>query len=62
MLGQSPENARLAQRYLLGLAPGMAPALCFMAIRNFLGAVNRPEPGLWITFCRDPQMACSATR
>jgi len=54
MLGQSPENARLAQRYLLGLAPGMAPALCFMAIRNFMGAVNRPEPGLWITLAAIP--------
>jgi MATE family multidrug resistance protein len=54
MLGQSPENARLAQRYLLGLAPGMAPALCFMAVRNFMGAVNRPEPGLWITLAAIP--------
>lgn len=54
MLGQSPENARLAQRYLLGLAPGMAPTLCFMAIRNFMGAVNRPEPGLWITLTAIP--------
>ena len=54
LLGQAPENARLAQRYLLGLAPGMAPALCFMAIRNFMGAVNRPEPGLWITLAAIP--------
>ncbi|MBQ8106208.1 MAG: MATE family efflux transporter, partial [Afipia sp.] len=57
MLGQAPENARLAQRYLLGLAPGMAPALCFMAIRNFMGAVNRPEPGLWITLAAIPANA-----
>ncbi|MBX9820419.1 MATE family efflux transporter [Afipia birgiae] len=56
-LGQAPENARLAQRYLLGLAPGMAPALCFMAIRNFMGAVNRPEPGLWITLAAIPANA-----
>ncbi len=54
MLGQSGENASLAQHYLLGLAPGMAPALCFMAIRNFMGAVNRPEPGLWITLAAIP--------
>lgn len=57
MLGQSPDSARLAQRYLLGLAPGMAPALCFMAIRNFMGAVNRPEPGLWITLAAIPANA-----
>lgn len=57
LLGQAPDNARLAQRYLLGLAPGMAPALCFMAIRNFMGAVNRPEPGLWITLAAIPANA-----
>ena len=57
LLGQAPDNARLAQRYLLGLAPGMAPALCFMAIRNFMGAVNRPEPGLWITLATIPANA-----
>ncbi|MGL5168799.1 MAG: MATE family efflux transporter [Afipia sp.] len=56
-LGQAPDNARLAQRYLLGLTPGMAPALCFMAIRNFMGAVNRPEPGLWITLAAIPTNA-----
>ncbi|MFA6267989.1 MAG: MATE family efflux transporter [Pseudolabrys sp.] len=56
-LGQAPDNARLAQHYLLGLTPGMAPALCFMAIRNFMGAVNRPEPGLWITLAAIPANA-----
>lgn len=56
-LGQAPNNAHLAQRYLLGLTPGMAPALCFMAIRNFMGAVNRPEPGLWITLVAIPANA-----
>jgi MATE family multidrug resistance protein len=56
-LGQAPDNARLAQRYLLGLTPGMAPALWFMAIRNFMGAVNRPEPGLWITLAAIPANA-----
>jgi len=57
LLGQAPENARLAQRYLLGLAPGMVPALWFIAIRNFMGAVNRPEPGLWITLAAIPANA-----
>jgi MATE family multidrug resistance protein len=57
LLGQAPENARLAQLYLLGLAPGMVPALWFMAIRNFMGAVNRPEPGLWITLVAIPANA-----
>ena len=54
---RQPRIVRLAQRYLLGLAPGMAPALCFMAIRNFMGAVNRPEPGLWITLAAIPANA-----
>lgn len=56
-LGQAPDVAQLAQRYLLGLAPGMAFALWFMAIRNFMGAVNRPEPGLWITLAAIPANA-----
>jgi multidrug resistance protein, MATE family len=56
-LGQAPETARLAQRYLLGLAWGTAPALWFLAIRGFMGAVNRPEPGLWITLAAIPANA-----
>lgn len=56
-LGQTPQNAALAQRYLLGLAFGIVPALWFMAIRNFMGAVNRPEPGLWITLVAIPANA-----
>src|SRR6195952_3101788 len=54
MLGQAPATARLAQEYLFGLAGGIAPALCFLAIRGFMGAVNRPEPGLWITLAAIP--------
>jgi MATE family multidrug resistance protein len=57
MLGQAPATARLAQRYLLGLAWGITPALWFLAIRSFMGAVNRPEPGLWITLAAIPANA-----
>ncbi|KRR09897.1 MATE family efflux transporter [Bradyrhizobium valentinum] len=53
-LGQAPDTARLAQQYLFGLAWGVAPALCFQAIRSFMGAVNRPEPVLWITLTGIP--------
>ena len=56
-LGQAPAAAHLAQRYLLGLAWGLAPGLCFLAIRGFMGAVNRPEPGLWITLAAIPANA-----
>ncbi len=56
-LGQAPENARLAQTYLFGLTPGILPALWFMAIRNFMGAVNKPQPGLWITAVAIPANA-----
>ena len=56
-LGQSPAIADLAQRYLFGLAWGITPALWFLAIRGFMGAVNRPEPGLWITLAAIPANA-----
>src|SRR5215471_14521002 len=52
--GQSPETAALAARYLLGIAWSIIPGWCFIAIRNFMGAVNRPEPGLWITLAAIP--------
>ncbi len=53
-LGQAPDAAQLAQQYLFGLAWGVAPALWFHAIRNFMAAVNRPEPVLWITLTAVP--------
>ena len=56
-LGQAPVTAHLAQRYLLGLSWGVTPALGFLAIRGFMGAVNRPEPGLWITLAAIPANA-----
>jgi MATE family multidrug resistance protein len=52
--GQAPDTAALAARYLSGLAWSMIPAWCFIAIRNFMGAVNRPEPGLWVTIAAIP--------
>lgn len=52
--GQAPDAARLAQQYLFGLALGVVPALWLQAIRNFMGAVNRPEPILWITLAAIP--------
>ncbi|MBI5323305.1 MATE family efflux transporter [Bradyrhizobium sp.] len=56
-LGQAPESARLGQQYLFGLAWGIAPALWFITIRSFMGAVNRPEPILWITLAAVPANA-----
>ena len=56
-LGQAPATAHLAQQYLFGLVWGIAPALWFLAIRGFMGAVNRPEPGLWITLAAIPANA-----
>ena len=53
-VGQTPEAAALAARYLMGLAWSMIPAWCFIALRNFMGAVNRPEPALWITLAAIP--------
>jgi multidrug resistance protein, MATE family len=56
-LGQEPAPAHLAQQYLFGLAWGVLPALWFIAIRGFMGSVNRPEPVLWITLAAIPANA-----
>jgi MATE family multidrug resistance protein len=53
-LGQPPESAGLAGRYLLGLSWCLVPFWIFMALRNFMSAVNRPEPALWITLAAIP--------
>lgn len=52
--GQPPHAAQLAQEYLSGLTWGAAPALLFRAIRNFMTAVNRPEPVCLITLAAIP--------
>src|ERR1700716_3227576 len=52
--GQTPAAAALAARYLTSLAWSMIPAWCFIALRNFMGAVNRPQPGLWVTVAAIP--------
>jgi MATE family multidrug resistance protein len=57
MLGQAEAPARLAQPYLLGLVWGATPALWLIAIRGFMGALNRPEPVLWITLAAIPANA-----
>jgi len=59
-LGQSPETAALAGRYLAGMAWVIIPGWGFIALRGFMGAVNRPEPALWITLAAIPVNACVA--
>ena len=56
-LGQAPHSAGLAQRYLNGLAWGIAPALGFVALRGLMSAVNRPLAPLWITLAAIPANA-----
>jgi len=53
-LGQDPKAAALAGRYLSGVAWVLIPAWAFIALRNFMGALNRPEPALWITLVAIP--------
>lgn len=53
-LGQQPGIAHLAGTYLAGLAWSTVPAWWFIAMRSFMGAVNRPEPALWITLAAVP--------
>ena len=59
-LGQTEQAASLAARYLYGLTWSMIPAWWFIALRGFMGAVNRPEPGLWITLAAIPANALLA--
>jgi len=59
-LGQAQATSHLAQNYLFGLAWGVMPALWFQAIRSFMGAVNRPQPILWITLAAIPANALLA--
>ncbi|HEY8580444.1 MAG TPA: MATE family efflux transporter, partial [Beijerinckiaceae bacterium] len=59
-LGQDPEAAALAARYLHGLAFSLVPAWVFIALRGFMGAVNRPEPALWIMLAAVPVNAALA--
>lgn len=59
-LGQSRTMAALAQRYLDGIAWCVLPSFFFIVLRNFMGAVNRPEPGLWITLAAIPANALIA--
>jgi multidrug resistance protein, MATE family len=56
-LGQSPAAAGLAQQYLFGLVWSILPGLCFLAIRGFMSAINRPQPALWITLAAIPANA-----
>jgi multidrug resistance protein, MATE family len=53
-MGQSPQTAELAGRYLRGLCWCLVPAWIFIALRNFMSAVNKPEPALWITLAAVP--------
>lgn len=53
-LDQSPETSQLAGEYLAGLAFSLIPGWWFIALRGFMGAVNRPEPALWITLAAIP--------
>lgn len=53
-LGQEQKTAALAADYLKGLAWSLIPAWWFIALRGFMGAVNRPEPAFWITLAAVP--------
>lgn len=59
-LGQEPSTAHLAGQYLTGLGLSLIPGWWFIALRGFMGAVNRPEPALWITLVAIPANALLA--
>ena len=53
-LGQTPEVSALTARYLQGLAWSMIPSCWFIALRNYMSSVDRPQPALWITLAAIP--------
>jgi MATE family multidrug resistance protein len=59
-LGQERKTAAMAAEYLQSLGWSLIPAWWFIALRGFMGAVNRPEPGLWITVAAIPTNALLA--
>jgi len=54
LLGQDETSAHLAGIYLIGLGWSLVPGWWFIALRGFMGAVNRPEPALWVTLAAIP--------
>jgi MATE family multidrug resistance protein len=59
-LGQDKAAAVLAGHYLQGLAWSLIPSWIFIAVRNFMSALHRPEPALWITLAAIPLNAVLA--
>jgi multidrug resistance protein, MATE family len=59
-LGQQAEVAALAGHYLDGLAWSLVPSCAFIALRNFMSALDRPQPALWITMLAIPTNALLA--
>lgn len=59
-LGQDPKIASIAGHYLQGLAWCLIPSWIFIAVRNFMSALKRPEPALWITIAAIPANAVLA--
>ena len=53
-LGQDANTAAIAGQYLAGLGWSLIPAWIFIAVRNFMSALNKPEPALWITVAAIP--------
>jgi multidrug resistance protein, MATE family len=49
-LGQAEDVSRLAGGYLVALAPGVAPMLLFMALRQYLDGMGLTRPAMVITF------------
>lgn len=48
-LGQTPEIVELASKYLRLFSIGLIPSLLVMVLKNYLAALGRAQPVLWIT-------------
>ncbi|MEO1265702.1 MAG: MATE family efflux transporter, partial [Pseudomonadota bacterium] len=53
-IGQAPETSALAGTYLYGLAWSVVPAWIFFAMRGYMSALDRPQPGMWIMLAAIP--------
>ena len=48
LIGQPPETLPHAAAYMITLKWSLPPAIAFAVLRNFVSALGRPQPALWV--------------
>jgi len=54
ILSQPPETLPYANAYMSTLMWSLAPSIGFAVVRNFVSALNRPSPALWVMLAGVP--------